>query len=69
VIVRPLFALSAFLARVVDLGMIDGLVNGVGRAVVGWAGALRQLQTGYVVNYALTMLAGAVLILVFLLSR
>jgi NADH-quinone oxidoreductase subunit L len=69
VIVRPLFALSAFLARVFDLGVIDGAVNGIGRVVLGWAGALRQVQTGYVVNYALTMLAGAVLILAFLLSR
>ena len=31
-IVRPLFALSGFLARVFDLGVIDGIVNGVGRA-------------------------------------
>ncbi len=69
VIVRPLFALSEFLARVFDLGVIDGLVDGLGRAVVGWAAALRQLQTGYIVNYALTMLAGAALVLAFLLSR
>jgi NADH-quinone oxidoreductase subunit L len=69
VIVRPFFALSGFLARVFDLGLIDGIVNGVGRAVVGWAGALRRVQTGYVINYALTMLVGAVLVLAFLLSR
>ena len=68
-IVRPLFALSEFLARAVDLGVIDGLVNSMGRAVVGWAAALRRLQTGYVVNYALTMLAGAVLVVGFLLTR
>src|SRR5438093_412433 len=37
--------------------------------VVGWAGAMRRLQTGYTVNYALTMLAGAVLIVGFLLAR
>jgi len=68
-VVRPLLTLSGFLARAFDLGVIDGLVNGVGRAVVAWAAALRRLQTGYVVNYALTMLAGAVLVLAFLLSR
>ena len=68
-IVRPLLALSGFLARAFDLGVIDGLVNAVGRAVVAWAGSLRRLQTGYTVNYALTMLAGAVLALAFLLSR
>jgi NADH-quinone oxidoreductase subunit L len=68
-IVRPLLALSRFLATVFDLGLIDGLVNAVGRAVVASAAGLRRLQTGYTVNYALTMLAGAVAIAAFLLSR
>ena len=68
-IVQPIYALSVFAARVLDLGVIDGLVNLAGRAVVGWAGAMRRLQTGYTVNYALTMLAGAVLIVGFLLAR
>ncbi len=67
-LVRPLFALSSFLARV-DLGVVDGAVNGVGRVVVAWAGSLRRLQTGYVVNYALTMLVGAVVFAGFLLVR
>jgi NADH-quinone oxidoreductase subunit L len=68
-IVRPLFALSAFMARIVDAGVIDGAVNGTGRAVVAWAAGFRQLQTGYVVNYALTMLVGAVVLVGFLLVR
>jgi NADH-quinone oxidoreductase subunit L len=68
-IVRPLFRLSQLLARIVDLGIVDGLVNALGRAVLGWAAALRRLQTGYVVNYALTMLVGAVLLVGFLLTR
>ncbi len=68
-IVRPLLALSRFLARAVDLAFIDGIVNGVGRAVVVGAAAARRLQTGYVVNYALSMLVGAVALVAFLLSR
>jgi NADH-quinone oxidoreductase subunit L len=68
-IVRPLFALSEVLARVADARVIDGAVNGVGRTVVAWAASLRRLQTGYVVNYALTMLAGAVAIVGLLLAR
>ena len=68
-IVQPLYALSVFLARRVDLGVIDGLVNALGRAVVAWAAGFRRLQTGYVVNYALTMLVGAVLLVGFLLAR
>ncbi len=68
-IVRPLWGLWTLLARAVDLGVIDGIVNGLARAVVGGAAVLRRVQTGYVINYALAMLAGAVLVLAFLLSR
>src|SRR5262249_45875573 len=68
-IVRPLSALSMILAYGFDLGIIDGLVNVVGRAVVAAAASFRRLQSGYVVNYALTMLIGAVLLVGFLLVR
>jgi NADH-quinone oxidoreductase subunit L len=69
VIVQPLFALSRFCADVIDQRIIDGGVNLLGRAVLGWAAGFRRLQTGYVMNYALTMLAGAVVVVGFLLSR
>jgi NADH-quinone oxidoreductase subunit L len=68
-IVQPLYALSVVLARAVDLGVIDGIVNGVGRLVTAWGAGLRRVQSGYVVNYALTMLAGAVVVIAFLLVR
>jgi NADH-quinone oxidoreductase subunit L len=69
VIVQPLFALWRLCAGVIDQGTIDGAVNLVGRAVLGWAAGFRRLQTGYVMNYALTMLAGAVVVVAFLLAR
>jgi NADH-quinone oxidoreductase subunit L len=68
-IVQPLYHLSVFMARVVDLGIVDGIVNLLGRSVVRWAAALRQFQTGYVVNYALSMLVGAVVLVGYLLTR
>ena len=68
-IVRPLYALAMFLAGVFDLGVVDGVVNGLGRAVTWSSAGLRRLQTGYVVNYALTMLAGAVIFIVYFLVR
>jgi hypothetical protein len=37
--------------------------------VVGSAQRLRRIQTGYVVNYALTMLLGVVVLIGFLLAR
>jgi len=69
VIIRPLYRLSDVAARRVDLGAIDGLVNAVGRGVVAWASGFRRLQSGYIVNYALTMLIGAVAVVGFLLIR
>ena len=68
VIVRPYFALCEFFARF-DLGVIDGIVNLTGRIVVWWSAGARRVQTGYVVNYALTMAAGAVALVSFLLTR
>jgi NADH-quinone oxidoreductase subunit L len=67
--VRPLLGLAAFCARPFDLGVIDGIVNGVGRLVVAWSQGMRRVQTGYVANYALTILIGAVAIIGFLLAR
>jgi NADH-quinone oxidoreductase subunit L len=46
-----------------DRDIIDGIVNGVAGAVASAAQALRQPQTGFVRNYALTMLVGAVAVL------
>jgi NADH-quinone oxidoreductase subunit L len=42
--------------------LIDGIVNGVAKVVDYFAESLRTLQTGYVRNYALVMLAGAVFV-------
>ncbi len=69
VIVQPLFALWRVCAGLIDQQTIDGVVNLLGRAIIGWAAGFRRLQTGYVMNYALTMLAGAVVVVAFLLAR
>ena len=39
------------------------------RMSTAWARGLRRLQTGFVMNYALTMLVGAVAIVAYLLAR
>jgi len=60
---------SRALSVVVDNGIIDGAVNGVGR-LARWGGTVvRRAQTGYVRNYALGIAAGTVLILGFMLVR
>ena len=65
----PLTAVATFLSVGVDHGIIDGAVNGVGRAFRGAGGGLRKMQTGLARNYALAIVGGAVLLLVFLTTR
>lgn len=45
--------------RVVDDGGIDGGTVGVGKAIAGTSSRLRDWQSGYVRSYALSVLAGA----------
>jgi NADH-quinone oxidoreductase subunit L len=47
----------------VDLGIIDGAVNGVARVTGTLGGWTRQLQTGYARQYALGVLIGTVIVL------
>ena len=63
VIVQPLYAFSRWCAETVDAGVIDGAVNGVATVVERAAGWLRRYQTGFVMNYALSMLVGVVALL------
>ncbi len=55
-------AFSNFLFQFVDRLVIDGAVNGMGSVTNFLADSLAGLQTGYVRNYALVMLAGAVFV-------
>src|SRR5690606_16420161 len=46
----------------VDNRGVDGIVNGLAAAMGGTSSRLRRLQTGFVRSYAMSMLAGALLI-------
>jgi len=67
--VQPSYRLYLWCARVFDLQFIDGIVNGMGTTVVAWARALRRVQTGFTMNYALGMLLGAIAVVAFLYAR
>ncbi|MEV7228977.1 NADH-quinone oxidoreductase subunit L [Polymorphospora sp. NPDC051019] len=47
---------------------IDGAVNGLAAAIGGGSGRLRRLQTGFVRSYAMSMLAGAVVVVAAFLA-
>jgi NADH-quinone oxidoreductase subunit L len=62
VIYRGFMALTDFLANPIDKLVIDGAANGLGRLIERTSSGLRRLQTGFVRNYALMMLAGVVFV-------
>jgi NADH-quinone oxidoreductase subunit L len=66
---RPGRAAADVLARPVDQGLIDGAVNGLAGFVSGTGSQVRKLQTGFVRNYALTLLSGATVVLFVFLLR
>jgi NADH-quinone oxidoreductase subunit L len=52
----------------VDDDVIDGTVNGTGAASLAMSATFRRVQSGYVRNYALSLLAGALLVVLALLA-
>lgn len=68
-IVRPFFAISRFLAQPVDLGFIDTISNGLAVLARRLAGLGQYVQNGFVRTYALNILLGAVVILLYLVLR
>ncbi len=69
IVVQPLRDLSGWFAGTFDKRGIDGAVNGVAGAT-GWVGhQARRLQTGMVGLYALSILAGAVALLAWMIIK
>ncbi|GIX05825.1 MAG: NADH-quinone oxidoreductase subunit L [Candidatus Poribacteria bacterium] len=67
-IVRPTRWVSErILWKVIDLGIVDGIVNLVGGAIWSGGALLRTVQTGVVQTYAVVVVAGAVVILLIVL--
>ncbi len=46
-----------------DLGVIDGIVNGIGHFVTALGGVVRQVQVGFVRSYAAVILFGALIVI------
>jgi NADH-quinone oxidoreductase subunit L len=63
-VIRPILVVSREgLCKIFDLGVIDGLVHGLGRTVVGFGKTFRYLQIGFVRVYAAIILVGAIIII------
>ena len=58
---------SSFLAKIFDVRLIDGFVNGIANFFMNLAQTIRVSGSGLVRNYAFTMLLGSVVILTYYL--
>ncbi len=67
VIWRGFNAIGELLSQPFDLGIIDGVVNGIGRLVRGSSSIMRRSQTGYVRVYAVVLLLGVVAVVLLML--
>ncbi len=67
VLARGFQVFTNFLANPVDLGVIDGIANGLASGTKGLAAGLSRLQTGFVRNYALVFFFGVVAMLGYLI--
>ncbi len=56
-------------SRLIERDVLDGGSREVGKAFIGTSGLLRRLQTGYVRNYALAIMFGVLLIIVYYAVR
>ncbi len=66
-VVDPIHVTSrSLLWRVTDVGLVDGIVNGLGRLSTAIGGGLRTLQSGNIRSYAAWIVLGSVLVLVFM---
>jgi NADH-quinone oxidoreductase subunit L len=60
--VKPVKSLSRMLGRYVEQDIVDFAVDGIGKLMRMTSSRLRVIQTGFVRNYALGILFGAVLV-------
>jgi NADH-quinone oxidoreductase subunit L len=65
----PYKDISEVMAKPVDAGLVDGMVNGSGKLTAAFSRGFRKLQSGMVRTYALYMLLGVAAILGYLILR
>jgi NADH-quinone oxidoreductase subunit L len=67
--VNSIVNFSRLLWKRFDEAVIDGIVNGVARVVRGWGSVLREIETGLVKDYALSILVGALAVIGYLVLK
>ena len=67
IIVNPLRAIGRFLYRIGDQGIIEGVVNGIGRLTTSIGQGVAHIETGHFSWYALSLFIGVVALLGYFL--
>lgn len=66
IIVKPLHWMSGIFYRVMDIQVVDGFVNLIGKGVVWASGGLRLAQTGKIGYYVFVMVLSVALLLLYI---
>jgi NADH-quinone oxidoreductase subunit L len=69
VLIRPILWLGRTASRLLERDALDGGSREVAQVFMSTSGLLRRLQTGYMRNYALAILLGVVLIIIYYAVR
>jgi len=69
VVVQPALWIGRTSTRLLERDALDGGSRSLGKLFLGMSTGLRRLQTGYVRNYALAILIGVLLIIVYYAVR
>jgi NADH-quinone oxidoreductase subunit L len=69
VIVKPVINFAMFLWKMIDVQIIDGIANGIASLTKGMGELFRRTETGYLRNYALSLIFGAILILAYFVFK
>ena len=68
-VMRPFRRIARFLSNNFDVKIIDGVVDGIAELIARCSAGLRQIQTGYIRNYALMFLLGVVVLIGYFALR
>ncbi len=69
VLIRPVLWIGRTASRLLERDALDGGSRGVAKVFSGISSLLRRLQTGYMRNYALAIMLGVVLIIIYYAVR
>ncbi len=67
-LVQPIKKSGSFLWKIIDMKLVDGMPNGIAFLCRKSAAQVSKLQTGYIYNYALSIVLGIIILTFFLIA-